>query len=296
METMNQDNSSGLLTCVLCEEDYEEEGAHFPRLLPCTYTLCEGCIHYLIQNKTLECPLCGKRHEAKNGAKNFPHNQYLLLIIRRRKFGTRDKVPGLEKCEKHGNQLDLFCLECQKPICISCVPIDHTKHKVTEIEEHVKESLNRKVTQLIKDEHDKEGMIFERKKFVTDKVDTCMEEIQKAKEECMKHFDKIIEEVEKQRVDTYLQADTELATIRANSHILNNIHESLNSEDSIRYETIEKNYKLLNEFMQNNKTNLSGTRSFQFPIFTMGGISSMLSKGDISLVFPDYEDPKCTGE
>ena len=30
-------------TCQVCFEEFEETGDHVPRLLPCTYTLCETC-------------------------------------------------------------------------------------------------------------------------------------------------------------------------------------------------------------------------------------------------------------
>ena len=305
----DKDDLACIFTCIVCLEDYSDDSDHVPRLLPCTHTLCEGCIRDLIQNNKLECIECGKQHEAKNGVDSFPPNQYLLVVIRKRQIDARDKGPGFEKCEKHRKDLALFCVEemCQKPICISCLNANHKQHRVRKIEEQIKELFNRRVTKLMEDIHTKEAMIFDIKKTVADKVDKCVEEIQKAKEYCVRHFDEIIEEVENESAETYLLANTELSTVRANIEFLSSIHQNLNREDQIRYETIQKNHKLLKEFTENNKTNLSGTRSFHYPIFTMGGFSAELTKGEIplqcdvalnasngpnSLVLPDHEAPE----
>ena len=61
-----------LLQCQVCLEDFEEDGAHVPRLLPCTHTLCHTCIGQLIRGDWIECPECREKHEAKKEEKSFP--------------------------------------------------------------------------------------------------------------------------------------------------------------------------------------------------------------------------------
>ena len=79
-----QDSLQHILSCVVCFEEFEEDGIHIPRLLPCTHTLCETCVKQLIRNQKLECPECRAKHDAKNEEKSFPQNKYLLVQIKRK--------------------------------------------------------------------------------------------------------------------------------------------------------------------------------------------------------------------
>ena len=121
----------------VCLEDYKASGARTPRLLPCTHSLCEGCIKQTMGNKTLVCPVCRKKHRALHKEMSFPQNEYLLLHIQRKKY---------ERCGKHGMELVLFCFEdtCQKPICISCLE-GHNKHDVKGMETKEKELLKKEL-------------------------------------------------------------------------------------------------------------------------------------------------------
>ena len=76
------DDISDVFRCGVCLENYDENGQHIPRLLPCSHTLCESCIKDLIMNDTLVCPECRKKHRAENKEKSFPQNKYLLVHIR----------------------------------------------------------------------------------------------------------------------------------------------------------------------------------------------------------------------
>ena len=90
----NRDSLAEILCCSVCLEDYEEDGDHIPRLLPCTHTLCEACIKHLIKDNKLECPECRKQHKASNGEKSFSQNKYLLVQVLRRKMIQRKKKDG----------------------------------------------------------------------------------------------------------------------------------------------------------------------------------------------------------
>ena len=78
------DNLEGILSCQVCFEDFEPDGAHVPRLLPCTHTLCLTCIGQLIKRDMIECPECREKHEAKKDEKSFPQNKYTLVQMKRR--------------------------------------------------------------------------------------------------------------------------------------------------------------------------------------------------------------------
>ena len=169
----NEDTYTNLLTCNLCLDDYNLNIGNVPRQLPCTHTLCDRCIRLLIDDNKLLCFECGKQHDANNGERSFPQNKYVLSLIRSKENDARDELPGLEKCEQHGKGLVLFCLEkmCQKLICVSCLCQDHKKHKVREIEDHVKEEIITKVFKLMQNIHNQEEIILHDKKNVADKFD-----------------------------------------------------------------------------------------------------------------------------
>ena len=71
-----------LLSCPVCFEDFEDNGEHVPKLLPCTHTLCEQCIQTIVKANKLECPQCKKKHDTQTKEKNFPQNQYILMMIK----------------------------------------------------------------------------------------------------------------------------------------------------------------------------------------------------------------------
>ena len=118
-----------------------------------------------------------------------------------------------------------------------------------------------------------------------DKFDTCVEALQKAKSAVVEYFEKVIDNVENQRMDTYRLADTELSKMKANIKILGNIYHNLNTKHQITYEGILKIHELLKGI--ENKTNDSGVRSFQFPVFR---IREFPVEFDTCSVFPDHED------
>ena len=114
---------------------------------------------------------------------------------------------------------------------------------------------------------------------------TCVEALQNAKSAVVQYFEKVIDNVENQRTDTDQLADTELSTMKANIKILGNIYHNLNTKHKITYEGILKFHDLLRGI--ENKTNLSGVRSFQFPVFRIREFSVEL---DTCSMLPDHED------
>ena len=90
-----------LLSCQVCFEDFEEDGHHIPRLLPCTHTLCHTCVGQLIQENKIECPECREKHEAENKEKSFPQNKYILTQIKRKSSKEQSTAHEFQKCVDH---------------------------------------------------------------------------------------------------------------------------------------------------------------------------------------------------
>ena len=296
----NADNLAQMLSCTVCLEDYKSDGAHIPRLLPCTHTLCETCIRELIRYNRLVCPECRKVQEATKGEKSFPQNKYLLVQIHRKKTDdAKENLYTPDKCKKHGKELVLYCTEelCQKSICISCLKTDHAGHKWTEIENQTKEVLLRDVKDIKKNMEAKVEMISKAKRDVFEKTDRCMKELKKTKDElygCIEQIDKMLEETESHSNETNLLADIKLSGMRTNIAHLNNI--LINSGDGTGYETIMNHRETVKRIVENNKENLSGSRSFPFPVFTAGRLPvemvGHMTRGEISLFLPDHEQPQ----
>ena len=109
--TKEIDTSDYWPSCTVCLENYDEEGDHVPRLLPCSHTVCESCIKALIANDyrgndtlSLKCPECRKHHGAPDKEKSFTQNKYILDHIRsfKRKVNNRRSSNGIR--DDHGRQ------------------------------------------------------------------------------------------------------------------------------------------------------------------------------------------------
>ena len=293
-----RDSMDFLLSCQVCFEEFEEDGNHIPKLLPCTHTVCESCIKQLIKNNKLECPECRETHEAKMGEKSFSQNPYLLVQIRRKRDDKiedkkeNEKIPS-EICEKHGKELILYCFEdtCQISICVSCL-VDHNKHDVKEIEAKEKELLIKELNTIRLDLEARAKIISKAKKKIAKKTGKCVSDLQKAKEVVANVFDRMIEEAENQRKTTFELVDNELS---AKIELLKHIQDNLKEENATKPETLANYRETIRAIVENIKTNLTGTRSFKFSVFNNDtqfaeGIVKYITNGEISVLLPEYED------
>ena len=188
-----------LLTCSICFKEFEDDGALVPRILPCSHSLCDTCIGQLIQGNQIECPKCKSRHEIRKEGKTFPQNRYIMAHIKRK--NTEQQTPSeFEKCEEHGKELNLFCLnsECYKAVCRTCLRKKHKKHDITDIEEHEKETLVRDTLQTELNLKAKSEIISEARNSIGHRTVSVIEMIKKKKEETLNFFDKMIKETEGQ--------------------------------------------------------------------------------------------------
>ena len=286
------DSLADMLSCGVCFNEYGENCATIPRLFPCSHTLCESCIKELIINDTLVCPMCRKKHRAKGKEKAFPQNEYLLVQIRKNKEEAqskdKDDAQSKEKCKLHGKELVLYCVEkmCQKAVCISCL-VDHKKHEVIDIEEHEKEVLTRKLWKIQTNLEVKVQMISDAKNDVTDKTSTCVRELKKLGEE----IEKMVQEAEAQKTKTIEKADEELVAVHANIELLKNIIDNQDAGNHV------KDSDTIRAIIDHTKKNLSGARSFKFPVFNAPTERNLvrITTGEHSVLLPDYQDTETDG-
>ena len=72
-----QSKISKHLECPVCMDIFRD-----PRILPCAHTICKGCLESLIQNSSIECPVCRAKHAIPpNKADGFPRNLVVAGMI-----------------------------------------------------------------------------------------------------------------------------------------------------------------------------------------------------------------------
>ena len=104
---MDTDQTKGDTSCNICSKPIE----HHCNV--CQVSLCWSCMTTHMTEKT-------KRHQ----------------IVQ---FNYRDKGPELPECSSHERKhCEMYCNDCDKPICVFCVTTEHKKHDFTHIEDNLK--------------------------------------------------------------------------------------------------------------------------------------------------------------
>ena len=267
-----QDSLDLLLSCVVCLEEFEEDGDKIPRLLPCTHTLCQNCIKQLIRYEKLECPECRAKHEAKNKEKSFQQNKYILIQIRRSVKSKEKRVPrGYDRCKDHGKELSLFCQEadCQVAICQSCLSKNHKKHDVVELEEEIKNNVITEVEKIRKNLKSKMRLISSVKENVETKTEESVNDLKQKQEEINRQIQKMIKKALETKRETNLHLDDELTAMNVNVVLLDNIFQNIERKDEMSYEEIAVIQEMVKEIHENNIKHFSGTRNFRYPKISM---------------------------
>ena len=273
-----QNSWQHLLSCSVCLEDFEKSGIHIPRLLPCTHTLCEGCIKLMIQDNKLECPECRRKHEAKNEEKSFPQNKYLLTQIR-----YKPKVPEKEpkpevvpKCEEHGKELVLYCREegCKIAVCPLCVA-NHLKHEIMDIETGMKEEIKeemrygflKEVARVSTDLEDRLKQVSALKASVTKNTEKCLKNIEKKRAEINQELDNMMKEVRDLEDDTKLQIDENVSVINEKLLLLDNMKQTVEFGRDLSHQDLMNCREAVEDVAESNNRFLTETGSYMYPEF-----------------------------
>ena len=144
------------LDCSICLDAYTD-----PKLLQCLHVFCRKCLVKLVVRDQqgqliLTCPIC--RHDTPvpaNGTAGLQpafHINHLLEIAEELKKATADPPASAEReervstsltpavnktkvfCPDHGKEVELYCKECEEPICFKCA-IKGGKHHSHDYEE-----------------------------------------------------------------------------------------------------------------------------------------------------------------
>ena len=267
------DSLEEILSCQVCFEDFEEDGAHVPRLLPCTHTLCHTCIGQLIQGDKIECPECREKHEAKKEEKSFPQNKYILVHMKRRTPKLQRDQSQTEKCREHGKELNIFCKEpgCQRIICLTCLSHDHKKHEFVEIEERRKEAidiLQKNIKTVTANLERKIQNITKAKEDVAEKFEKNLKELMMEKEEMMKQYDAMIKETRNQMKEVNIKAKRDLNTMTENLNLLHDMNTNAHATEGVTYRDVVHKLDTVSSIIENVDKHLTGTRTYEYHIYT----------------------------
>ena len=211
VQTMNE-----ISRCPVCLEEYSDSGDLVPRLLPCSHTLCQGCIRRLLARgrRTLTCPEDRARHQAPEDKRSFAENRYVLQIIRQQQ---RVK-PKFEMCPDHGRECSLYCSssQCQRQICQLCLIKEHRHHDWTDLEQTRQEFCDK----LLKTLDGLSGVLMDTKESLTQIKEAAFKNaqdsirgIEKTRGELTKQFDVMIQKVQEESGDAHKSIEKELKVI-----------------------------------------------------------------------------------
>ena len=245
-------------------EDFDES-EHVPRILPCSHTLCQGCLKQMIRDKSVKCPECRVQHAAGNKEKSFPQNKYLLGLI-----DMKRKPKILDVCDKHGRELTLFSQQtgCLKPVCPTCLSKDHQKHDVVGIEEERKNTLFTKIKKLFKDLQGKIKKISDARNELKKNNEVCVSKLKAEQEKYVKKINIIYENLIKHAMDETKKIDKnmakEVASIDENFAALTKIEEN-GKKDTVTLENVNSYLETISKMTENLKRNMSGTKLCRYP-------------------------------
>ena len=122
-DSASQENS---LTCAVCLSVFKD-----PKLLPCFHTFCAMCIQDVAdrhRGSNFPCPACRKPTSLPPGGATALQSNFYIRT---------EELDGARKgelCLTHeGKEKELFCVDCDKAICVKCLTSGHVKHDIVDI-------------------------------------------------------------------------------------------------------------------------------------------------------------------
>ncbi|KAL8213082.1 UNVERIFIED_CONTAM: hypothetical protein K2H54_060667 [Gekko kuhli] len=180
------------MTCPICLEYFKE-----PVILDCGHNFCHACLTQCWgeSGTGASCPQCRETFERRN----FKPNRHLANVVeiaRRLQEGNRaEGTWGV--CDKHQEELKLFCNDDQAPICMVCDRSkEHKAHAVVPAEEAAQE-YKEKIKILLKSLEKKKEQFVDWKEIQELRSQECMLEEDKQKvRSAIGRMHKILEEKE----------------------------------------------------------------------------------------------------
>ncbi|KAL6483741.1 hypothetical protein MHYP_G00086130 [Metynnis hypsauchen] len=120
------------LSCPVCRDIFRD-----PVVLSCSHSLCKACLQKFWETKgSRECPVCRRRSSREFPPCNLVLKNLCEAFLESRSQRSSAGSEGL--CIVHNENLKLFCLDDQQPVCLVCqTSKKHRNHEFSPIEEAV---------------------------------------------------------------------------------------------------------------------------------------------------------------
>ncbi|XP_023144019.2 zinc-binding protein A33-like [Amphiprion ocellaris] len=115
------------LCCPVCHDIFKD-----PVMLSCSHSVCKVCLQsWWTENPNRECPVCKRRHLKRQ----LPPNLVLKNLCESFLLDKRQRCSE-SLCSLHSEELKLFCLDHQQPVCVVCRDSEkHSNHTFRPIHE-----------------------------------------------------------------------------------------------------------------------------------------------------------------
>ncbi|XP_030592385.1 nuclear factor 7, brain-like [Archocentrus centrarchus] len=112
------------LHCPMCQSIFTD-----PVLLSCSHSFCRDCLKsWWRADPTQKCPVCKRRSSREDPPRNLVLKNLCESFLQQR--------ASEDLCSLHSEELKLFCLDHQQPVCVICTDSQkHTKHRFRPIDE-----------------------------------------------------------------------------------------------------------------------------------------------------------------
>ncbi|XP_076603935.1 nuclear factor 7, ovary-like [Chaetodon auriga] len=118
------------LLCPVCQDIYQD-----PVILSCCHSFCKDCLTRWWTGKHIkECPVCKRMPLLSDPPRNLALRNLCEAFSLRR--DQRSSAGSEALCSLHSENLRLFCLDHQQPVCVVCRDSEtHNNHRFRPIDE-----------------------------------------------------------------------------------------------------------------------------------------------------------------
>ncbi|XP_023144025.1 zinc-binding protein A33-like [Amphiprion ocellaris] len=115
------------LCCPVCHDIFKD-----PVILSCSHSFCKVCLQsWWTENPNRECPVCKRQHSREDLSPNLVLKNLCESFLLDKRQRCSESL-----CSLHSEELKLFCLDHQQPVCLICRDSEkHSNHTFRPIHE-----------------------------------------------------------------------------------------------------------------------------------------------------------------
>ncbi|XP_065271179.1 E3 ubiquitin-protein ligase TRIM7-like [Emys orbicularis] len=252
----------GEVTCSVCLDYFKD-----PVSLDCGHHFCQACItqYWAVLSTNFPCPECRETFSQRN----FKPNRQLRNIVEASRKLTLEPAKEPEVgtvCEKHNEDLIVFCQEDQTAICLVChLSRDHREHPAVPIEEAAEDYKDQIRSRLVILKKAREA-ILSFKLSGENKSHEVLKQLETEKQKIVSEFQQLRQFLEKQerlRLAQLEELNKEIE--KRGAEYVAKLSEEISSFSSLISEMEQKCQQPASKFLQDIKGTLSRCEREKFP-------------------------------